>query len=227
MLSRSFVALLLSIALVSLVAPSSAEAAQRGRCAVKGSGTLARTSTVRVYRAPRVYGVVYACNYRTNRRFRLGEFGDPGVIRVAGPFVGFVDGTGGSSSGSFTVVSTLNTKTGREQHLASLRSDSRPQQSPSLGDVDESVTDLVQGANGALAWIVEVTTYVECGKDMLGFPTACRSEKTYEVRILGRGHYSRHRVLESGPAIGPDSLARRGDTLRWRSGGKTVVRALR
>ena len=60
-----------------------------------------------------------------------------------------------------------------------------------------------------------------------GDTAPCSSDKTYEVRVIDSRSYGRHRVLDSGATIGPESLSRRGGTLRWRNGGRAVARALR
>ena len=62
----------------------------------------------------------------------------------------------------------------------------------------EDVTDLVQGANGALAWITAVNTQVDCVTDENGLVRTCRTDKTYEVRVIGSGASIDSDLLDGG-----------------------------
>lgn len=72
----------------------------------------------------------------------------------------------------------------------------------------EDVTDLVQGANGALAWITAVNTQVDCVTDENGLVRTCRTDKTYEVRVIGSGASIDSDLLDGG--AGSDAAIHEG-----------------
>jgi len=188
--------------------PASAEA--RARCSSEGSKTVMRTSQVRVFRKR---GRTFACRYRTDRNFRLGDlpaFPDGYLIehlQVLGHSVGYelaFRGRGDPDS----QVRTIDLATGMRRFLGSDAEQIDPPEAGSALEV--GVTDLELGPSGSVAWINR-NVYVRPAR--------------YEV-LKSDGEGSKV-LLDSGEGIDPASLSRVGSTISWVKEGQPKAAVLR
>jgi hypothetical protein len=198
--------LLLVLTAPVLAHGAGAAAKKHGKCSMPGSKTLAADSRGRVFAK---YNsdeeqYVYACLYRSGRRFPIGQnphddFVSIDLLALASPFVAYGE-TWRSSHGSYESVERLDLRSGRIRLLA---------ESSTEGG-DGGVDQLVATQRGAAAWLV----YVEDASAVL------RVEK---LDAAG------HAVLDPGPGVEAGSLAvtRSGRRVYWSNGGQPRSAALR
>ncbi len=197
--------LALSILALGGTAPSAAAAQS---CEAKSSRTEEASRYARVYSVRRVQDDAvtrrwYGCLLSSGRRVRLGDVGPSGAfsdriapVRLAGRHVAFVSeytASTGDALGAVVAVRDLRTGVFVSRF-----------QSP--GDPNTyDVTDLELRANGSVAWIARIVA---------GMPATT----TYEVRVFPATQ-SHSTIVDSGPAIGPQSLALSARTLYWTHDG--------
>jgi hypothetical protein len=153
---------------------------------------------------------VYGCAVGGHGQYPLGRRGSclmsasVAPVTVAGRFAAYGLQRCGVDTGS-TLVIVRRLTDGARVHSA-------PASSPPGPEGYETVTSLVLGPNGAVAWIAT-------GRS-LG-----RSVSIIEVWRID--HTGARKRLDSGPAIAPASLRLRSSTLSWRHGQATRTATLR
>ena len=175
------------------------------RCALKGSRTVVKTASVRVFKCGET---TYACLYSANRRVRLGTYSDaPGggtsgqrAFRLAGRYVAFEDFETEFDFGVYQVV-VVNLRSGRR--LIRVNTGQTPQTGGLVAGIGPT-TRIRLRATGQVAWIAQDTST----------PAATR----YEVR-KGQGR-SRSVLLAQGADVAPRSLGLVGDRLSWTQRGQ-------
>lgn len=195
-----------------------ADARQRPSCSSSGSETVERTRTARIFTkraVNRTYPVVrwYACLHRYDRRYRIGEVGEPGVfasslgpIALAGRFVGYGTFYEGPAGGSYALVRVRDLRSGRE--LARVQTGTTTEEH----DAQAEIGSLVVKRNASVAWIESAFTE----------PGTTRQR----VRRLDRDGDA---TLDEGAAIDPGSLVLSRDrrTIAWTHAGERRTAALR
>ena len=195
-------------ALSSAVPASSAPA---GGCYPAHARQLARSRSARVYEigpvrpGPLAGARVYACYLRRGRPVALGATAERmrvGPVRLAGAEVAYGATSMGVDTG-FAQVVVLNLATGARRSAAAATPPTRPESF-------SSVTALVVTSAGSAAWIASRSGIGQTG--------------TYEVHRSDRAGAV---LLDSGPAIAPSSLERRGSTVTWTNSGRVRSAPLR
>jgi hypothetical protein len=176
--------------------------AGRAACVPRGAHTLASDHAAQVFSWNRS---VYACLGTTGAREKLGGAdicnlppGRVAPVKLAGPIVAYGLERCGVDTGSSTVV-VRNLASAKP--LADL-----PAGTLALGaESYVSVASLVLRRDGAAGWIATDSSL------------AGHRPTTYEVHRFTAGKSS---LLDSGTAIGPDSLRLAGSRMTWRDGGR-------
>ena len=177
-------------------------------CGPAKGRTLAASSQARVYVSA---GAVYGCSGRTHRTTRLGQSAScirtprAGPAAVAGSLAGYGLQTCGIDTGSASVVVRRLSDGAVLRTLPASAGTRRPESY-------QSVLAIVLKPNGAAGWIAGVRSIVS---------------HTAQRQVLAAGAGRAGRVLDSGGAIGPASLALHGSRLTWKNGGQTRSAPLR
>jgi hypothetical protein len=200
--SRRIMPGVLAVAALLMSSSPAAAGTSDDRCSRKGSRTIQATEAARVYLEK---GRFFGCLNRTGKRVLLGADGRrcrdfcSGVTSVllTGRFVAVVRITSSRSSIATSVaLADLRTRRSRELWFSG---------SPEA-QTYARVESLTANSAGTVAWISSAET-----------PGAGGQAKTFEVHLSTGGS---DRVLESGTAIEPDSLALGGRHLFWFSNGQ-------
>lgn len=199
-------ALSIVVALLAGVALAAGGPAQANgsdsRCALKGSRTVAKTASARVFKRN---GNTYACLYSANRRVRLGTYGhgpsDGGSgqrgFQLAGRYVAFEDFQRDFDFNVFQVM-VVNLRSGRRV----IRVDTGETPGGALVAGIGPTTRIRLRATGQVAWIAQdIST----------------SATHYEVR---KQEGRRTTLLAQGADIAPQSLGLVGNGLSWSQGGE-------
>jgi hypothetical protein len=202
---RLSLALLLVLTL-ALPATAGAAAKRHGKCAMKGSKTLAADARGRVFEKLNRDGeFLYGCLYRTGRRFPLGE--NPhddevsiDILALTSPYVAYGE-TDRTPYGSTEFLARIDLRNGREKDVGD---------GFSTLNADGPIEELLVTRGGALAW-----TYTG-----LSDPPALTVEK---LDADGRS------VLDPGPGVDHGSLAATpgGHRVYWSNGGQPRSAPLR
>jgi hypothetical protein len=192
--------------------PASGVSPARSRC-----GPVA--PTIAASRQARVYawqGGMYGCSFAHGRSFRLGTTAEAlhqsrvQLVVVAGADAAYALASSGVDTVSATVVVRRLTDGRRLGHFAATRS--------GLVEGFQSVTSLALKSDGAVAWI-GVAHSIVSHREVIEVHAAGASSS-------GPGSGSANQMLDSGPAIAPQSLRLRRSTLTWRHGRETRHAAL-
>lgn len=197
----------LGMTVLLVVTASSASLAKTGAartgCHPRGSTTIAATARSRVFRVSRLapYSKVhltYGCSFRVGRSVRFALPDLPlgyGALALAGPYVAYsVTGDCSADYCDPNSVVVQDLRTGRVRYVDGV-------------DVAVAhVTGLVLRVNGAAAFIT--STYDDTGAQRPG----------YEVVAVATGGPAK--ILDSGTAVDPGSLALAGKTMYWTAGGQ-------
>ena len=173
------------------------------RCGPRAAPTIAASRQARVYTSD---GGVYGCSFVHGRSFRLGNTAEAlhqsrvQLVVVAGADAAYALSSFGVDTVSATVVVRRLTDGRRQEHFAATRS--------GLVEGFGSVTSLALKSDGAVAWIGVAHSIVA-------------HRQVIEVHAAASPSGSANRVLDSGPAIAPQSLRLHGSTLTWRHGHAT------
>lgn len=198
--------LLLLLTAAVLPQPVAAAAKKHGKCALRGSKTLAADAGGRVFARSDAYEqqYVYACLYRSGRRFPIGDNPHDDLVSIdlvalASPFVAYGE-TWRSSQGSYETLERLDLRSGRILALT---------QSTTEGG-DGGIDQVVATHRGAVAWI--------------GL-----SSDAGDVLKVEKRDSSGHAILDPGPGVEAGSLAvtRSGRRLYWSNGGQARSAPLR
>jgi hypothetical protein len=182
---RKPAAAILALLLVAALPAAAPAKSKRGPCNPRGSTTIAKTKTIRVY-TTRSTGAYVACALRDGKRRTMDQpddvYSNVGAVAIGGRFVAWTfseipackadcpPGVTGSST-----VNVMDIRSGREQNVSG------------------TATKLVVSKRGNVAWLQPTGT------------------STFEVHILDPGGA---RVLDSGP-IDPESFSFDGTTVSW------------
>jgi hypothetical protein len=173
------------------------------RCGPQAAPTIAASRQARVYTAD---GGVFGCSFVNSRSFRLGNTAEAlhqsrvQLVVVAGADAAYALASFGVDTVSATVVVRRLTDGRRLAHFAATRS--------GLVEGFQAVTSLALGSDGAVAWIGAAHSILA-------------HREAIEVHTAAPGSGSSDRVLDSGPAIAPQSLRLHSSTLTWRHGHAT------
>lgn len=173
------------------------------RCGPRAAPTIAASRQARVYAAD---GGVFGCSFVHSYSFRLGNTAEAlhqsrvQLVVVAGTDAAYSLASYGVDTVSATVVVRRLTDGRRLAHLGATRS--------GLVEGFASVTSLALKSDGAVAWIGVAHSIVA-------------HRQVVEVHAAASASGSANRVLDSGPAIAPQSLRLHGSTLTWRHGHAT------
>ena len=169
-------------------------------------------------------GGYYACLYRYGIRVRIGGGSAPNKVSMAGRFLAYSRPTQIEEGGGFIAARVIVldlSRTPRQNPLVHVAvsgapgatdSGQPPANSPNGAD---PVIDLTVTFRGAAAWTAR--------------PASGERDGDFQVLAVdGPGRTSASRLLDSGPAIGLRSLARRGRAgVRWTNAGETRSATLR
>ena len=197
--------LLLAPAASASLVPAPGERAHSIRaphCTMNGARTVAANRHVRVFRAR---GEVFGCRRTANRAYEIGhgsgecqnnDLIDSAV--VAGNLAALNVRTCGLY-GSSSTVKLVNLRDGRGRFA------SAPLSTPGSEAGYDAIRGMTVTPGGGLAW--------------LGVRVARGAVVAAEVRRRRPGFADRSVVLDSGVAIDPRSLRRRGSRVQWRNAG--------
>lgn len=173
------VALLTAVALA--VGGSAHANGSASRCALKGSRTVAKTASARVFKRN---GTTYACLYSANRRVRLGTFtsGEPGGgslgqrgFRLAGRYVAFEDFQLDFDF-QVNVVVVVNLRSGRR--VINVDTGKTPRTGGFVAGIGPT-TQIRLRATGQVAWIAQD----------ISTPATRYEVRKREARGRGRSHH--------------------------------------
>lgn len=182
-------------------------------CGLRGAKTLVASKHARVVQNQ---GRVYACLYRSGRRFprfflgvRREGYLEVNNLRVAGRFVGYSRRVRGRWNPQVTV---RELRRGRVLRRAAAAVASRP------GFTD--VSDLLLARTGAVAWIA-----VTAPLDVIMNPAHTPEDllPDFEVGMAGRGGIA---LLDRGHHIAAGSLRLRGGAVTWVKAGRPYLARL-
>jgi hypothetical protein len=196
------VALIVGVGLAALGPVETAASAPTPRCADQRGTTLLASERIRVL-ARR--GTAYACYRGSRRLFVLGDHGrqcstssgcvEIGGFRIAGRYLGYVETFSGRDAGSTTIY-LVDMKRYRDRNVWG--------ESPS--GTSTQIGDLEVTERGSVAFIA-----------MRGHPQSGLPDRSVH-RIQGPPAGDEAELLDSGPEIDGDSLARSATHLYWTHG---------
>jgi len=215
-------ALLATLGLAAAPTPASAAKKPLPNCAAKKSKTIAQSADGRIYR---VGTTAFACSFKANKRFELGDTDEcqnqtrVGDFRFGRGIVGYIGSSCGLVSGTETVV-VRNLKTGRI-----VNSGSPVDHTWDGGESSTSIGSWGLKPNGSIAWIGRNYGFVTTP----GSPPAPANEL---VQVWKREIGATAAKLDEGPGIITESVAVGAGSaaevpVYWRNGSTAMSATLR